>query len=383
MTGAAAEIHPGGGDQAMPHQGRSPPWEDTDEMISRRGYTKSRITFDMQISAESYASASTVASSAELLSRQCSEAELPEEEEEEVLSRQCSATAEQVLQEEFLKEAIRGACAECSFCVTVADPRSPDNPLIAVSEGFEVMTGFRREEILGVNCRFLNSGCSLDPATLQDLRQACKTGQPFTGVLTNRRKNGQLFLNLLDLRGLTVGRTHTGEDIWFLVGIQADVSCIADGEMPNHLPELKQVANAIRTRITSDFGVSRGRGSPATGICACRSSEGFQWREGAHLVRPSSRRGGTFGEASTSESTRLEKAVCAAVHQEDSCSHLSVLKRAALVTPPGWPGAALLGALGHAAFSEAAPSPCHARGLSSAAQALLMLIVIGLKYTSS
>lgn len=344
-------------------------------MSSRRGYTKSQRT-----SAESYASASTVAS-LELLSRQCSEAELPEvEEEEDVLSRQCSATAEQVLQEELLKEAVRGACAEFSFCVTVADPRSPDNPLIAVSEGFEAMTGFRREEILGVNCRFLNSGCSLDPVTLQDMRHACKTGQPFTGVLINRKKNGQLFLNLLDLRGLTVGRTHTGEDIWFLVGIQADVSCIADGEMPNHLPELKQVANAIRSRITSDFASPV---SPATDICACRSFEGFQWREGAHLVRPSSRRGGTSGEASTSESKRLEKAGSAAVYQEDSGSHLSVLKRAALVTPPGWPGAALLGALGHAAFSEAAPSACHARGLSSAAQALLMLTVVGLRYTGS
>jgi hypothetical protein len=287
------------------------------------------------------------------------------------------------LEEEMLKEAVRGACAEFSFCVTVADPRSPDNPLIAVSEGFEIMTGFRREEILGVNCRFLNSGCSLDPVTLQDLRQACETGQPFTGVLTNRRKNGQLFLNLLDLRGLTVGRTHTGEDIWFLVGIQADVSGTADGKMPSQLPELKQVANEIRTRITSDFGVSPGRGTPAADICTHRSFEDFQWREGAHLGKPSSRRVSISAKAPTLESKGPAKAESAVVHQEDNGNHLSVLKRAALVPPPGWPSAALLGVLGHAAFSEPAPTASHPRELSTAAQALLMLIVIGMEYTGA
>ncbi|CAK0834398.1 unnamed protein product [Prorocentrum cordatum] len=297
------------------------------------------------------------------------DARLPDE---EMLSRQCSATAQQVLEEEVLKEAVRGACATCSFCVTVADPRSPDNPLIAVSEGFEVMTGFRREEILGVNCRFLNSGCSMDPVTLQDLRQSCETGQPFTGVLTNRRKNGELFLNLLDLRGLAVGRTHTGEDIWFLVGIQADVTCTEEGELPSQLPKLKQVADAIRARIASDFGALPGWD---TRTADRRIFEDFQWRGGAHLGQPPSRRGSIFREVSTPE-----KVGNAVAHHQDSGNHLSVLKQSALVRPPGWPCAALLGALGHAGMSRFAPTACHAGELSSAAQALLMLILTGLKY---
>ncbi|CAK0839728.1 unnamed protein product [Prorocentrum cordatum] len=169
--------------------------------------------FLTQISAESLASASTG-----------------------VTSRQCTAEADvlaqQVLEEEALREAVSAACVECSFCVTVADPRLPDFPLIAVSRGFEAMTGFRSEEILGVNCRFLSCDCGLDLATVAGLRRACSTGQPFTGVITNRKKSGELFLNLLDLRGLTVGRTHTGEDLWYLVGIQADVSHLPEAEQP-------------------------------------------------------------------------------------------------------------------------------------------------------
>jgi hypothetical protein len=197
--------------------------------------------FKLQVSGGSLASASTAPTMKELMSRQCTEIDI---------------MAQQVLDEEAVKDAIASACAECAFCVSVADPRLPDKPLIAVSEGFEVMTGFRRCEILGVNCRFLNSGCNLDPAVLADLRHASETGAPFTALLTNRRKNGQFFLNLLDLRGLTVARTSSGEDLWFLVGIQADVSHLADDEIENledNLPALKEVAGIIRQRITESL----------------------------------------------------------------------------------------------------------------------------------
>lgn len=41
----------------------------------------------------------------------------------------------------------------------------------------------------------------------------------------NRRKTGELFVNLLDLRGLRVAKdAETGEDIWYLVGSLVDSS---------------------------------------------------------------------------------------------------------------------------------------------------------------
>ena len=151
--------------------------EDSDEL----NMANDGSAFRMQTSAESCASASTAPTIGDLLSRQCTEAE---------------AAARRVLEEESIKEVVRGACAECSFCVSVSDPRLTDCPLIGVSEGFEVITGFRREEILGFNCRFLNQGCYLNQRTLMELRQACRTGQPFTAVLTNRRKNAISYGNI-------------------------------------------------------------------------------------------------------------------------------------------------------------------------------------------
>merc|ERR1719160_2291920 len=41
------------------------------------------------------------------------------------------------------------------FSVTVADPSEPDCPLVACSIGFTSLTGYRVQEIVGRNCRFL------------------------------------------------------------------------------------------------------------------------------------------------------------------------------------------------------------------------------------
>eukprot|EP00434_Breviolum_minutum_P033178 symbB.v1.2.029357.t2/scaffold3204.1/size61260/2 len=115
----------------------------------------------------------------------------------------------QVVRESSIRSAIRVAVADRQVSVSVADPRSPDAYLIAVSDHFETMTGYGRSEILGKNCRFLNAGCKVNQGDLLRLRTAVKTGESFTGVLENRKKSGELFLNLLDLHGLTVARNHS------------------------------------------------------------------------------------------------------------------------------------------------------------------------------
>eukprot|EP00438_Fugacium_kawagutii_P023043 Skav233276 [mRNA] locus=scaffold3673:36406:41580:- [translate_table: standard] len=166
---------------------------------------------------------------------------------------------------------------ECKFCVTVANPQSEDSPLIAVSEEFETMTGYSRNEILGVNCRFLNQGVDMNPQDRTDqwsdlpslrfqqlrfqqdlvhLREASATGAPFTAILPNRKRSGELFLNLLDVRGLTVARRNakTGEELWYLIGIQADVSELGEEQVPDdHFAELQMMSDFIRDRIIKEL----------------------------------------------------------------------------------------------------------------------------------
>jgi len=102
--------------------------------------------------------------------------------------------------------------------LSVANPAYFDCPLIGCSTGFEKMTGYSKSEIHGMNCRFLNQGLTLDMSARLRLREAATYGHEFIGVLTNVRKTGESFLNLLHMCSLTVGG-HV-----YIIGVQADVT---------------------------------------------------------------------------------------------------------------------------------------------------------------
>jgi len=172
--------------------------------------------------------------------------------------------ASRVVGETSIKEAIRAAVEQGTswaeavedgnFCVSIADPNADDIPLIAVSKKFETITGYFASEVLGKNCRFLNAGCSCDPVNLANLRAACASGAPFTAILENRRKSGELFLNLLDMRGLTVARNpSTGEDLWYLVGIQVDVTHADMLDVHANLAEIHAITSGIRAGLVEEL----------------------------------------------------------------------------------------------------------------------------------
>lgn len=168
-------------------------------------------------------------------------------------------TVRAILSRDTLEKVARKAVSDFNFCVSIADPRGLDCPLIAVSTEFEEMTGFKSDEILGVNCRFLNYGCNLDPDVIMNLRHASFTGSPYTSILHNRKKSGEKFMNLLALRGLTVATNPgSGEELWFLIGLQADVTSlmVEHEEIPQyHLARLEQVTNSLRTEIAKELSL--------------------------------------------------------------------------------------------------------------------------------
>ena len=55
--------------------------------------------------------------------------------------------------------------------ITIADARLPDQPLIYANEGFERMTGYTVDDVLGRNCRFLQ-GPLTHPADVAAIRAA-------------------------------------------------------------------------------------------------------------------------------------------------------------------------------------------------------------------
>jgi PAS domain S-box-containing protein len=80
----------------------------------------------------------------------------------------------------------------------LSDPNQPDNPLVFVNRAFEELTGYAEEEVLGLNCRFLQ-GAETDRAVVAEVGRALAAKVDVAVELYNYRKNGTGFWNALYL----------------------------------------------------------------------------------------------------------------------------------------------------------------------------------------
>lgn len=82
--------------------------------------------------------------------------------------------------------------------ITIADATRSDLPLIFVNDEFCDLTGYKREESLGRNCRFLQ-GKETDEETVVRIREAINAEEPVTVELRNYRKDDSMFWNRLTI----------------------------------------------------------------------------------------------------------------------------------------------------------------------------------------
>lgn len=115
-----------------------------------------------------------------------------------------------------LKERALSAVAEG---ITISDNLQPDNPIIYANSGFEKLTGYRIEDVLGKNCRFLQ-GPDTDPGTVKEIREAVHEQRECTVEILNYRKDGTPFWNRLSI---TPVRDADG-NVTNYIGIQSDIT---------------------------------------------------------------------------------------------------------------------------------------------------------------
>lgn len=89
-----------------------------------------------------------------------------------------------------------GVMAGSRVALIVTDPTAPDNPITYVNTAFERLTLYRRDEVVGHNCRFLQ-GEGTDPADVAQIRAGLARGEDFVVTLTNHRADGSRFRNQL------------------------------------------------------------------------------------------------------------------------------------------------------------------------------------------
>ncbi|WP_299959473.1 EAL domain-containing protein [uncultured Modestobacter sp.] len=114
---------------------------------------------------------------------------------------------------------LQRALAAVGTGVTVVDLRLPDQPLVYVNPAFEQLAGYPAAEVLGRNCRFLQSP-DTDPAAVARIRAAIADGAEVREVLLNVRADGSTWWNECHL---TPVADATGTVVQY-IGIQADVT---------------------------------------------------------------------------------------------------------------------------------------------------------------
>ncbi len=115
--------------------------------------------------------------------------------------------------------------------ITIADARRKDTPLIYVNEGFEKLTGYTSEEVIGKNYQVL-FGADTGQPEIASLRAAIAKGQGCVVTLRNYRKDGTMFWSQL-----SISPVHNAQGaLTHFIGIQKDAS---DRKLlENHLSDL-------------------------------------------------------------------------------------------------------------------------------------------------
>ena len=103
--------------------------------------------------------------------------------------------------------------------ITLSDPDLPDNPIIYANAAFELLTGYPREKVIGLNCRFLHKD-DRDQPGLDEIRLALIEKRTTTVMLRNYKMDGTLFYNRFTLKPIW---DKNGNLVYFL-GIQHDIS---------------------------------------------------------------------------------------------------------------------------------------------------------------
>ncbi|KAG5934015.1 hypothetical protein E4U53_000792 [Claviceps sorghi] len=120
---------------------------------------------------------------------------------------------------------------DCSVALVLCDLELPDEPIVYVTDAFCDLTGYSKPEILGRNCRFLQSNNhspkgnstvateTLPKTATSRMRLAVDARKEIQINVVNYRKNGQAFNNLLSIIPLTLDDSGYQYAVGFAVEI--------------------------------------------------------------------------------------------------------------------------------------------------------------------
>jgi PAS domain S-box-containing protein len=117
-----------------------------------------------------------------------------------------------------------------------------------VNPSFEQVTGFRREEVIGMNPRVLKSG-QQDAAFYKELWDTISSGRVWQGLLSNRKKSGEIFWEKATITPIRDG----GGSVAGYVAVKQDVSKEHELEARLRQAQKMEAIGTLAGGIAHDF----------------------------------------------------------------------------------------------------------------------------------
>ncbi|MGJ7519382.1 histidine kinase famiy protein [Variovorax sp. LT1P1] len=130
----------------------------------------------------------------------------------------------------------------------VTDPRQEDNPIIFANRAFLSMSGYRNDEILGHNCRFLQ-GPGTSRAAVKEIAEAVADRREISIELLNYRKDGSSFWNALYVSPVF----NEDKEVVYYFASQLDVSRRRDAEEALGQAQKMEALGQLTGGISHDF----------------------------------------------------------------------------------------------------------------------------------
>jgi len=124
-------------------------------------------------------------------------------------------------------------------CIVISDMTIPGNPMLYVNPEFCRVTEYAKLEVLGRNCRFLQ-GPKTEPQSVAVIQDTLRRGVDCHVKITNYKRSGDLFINLLTMRPVH----DTNGVLRFCIGVQFEVQH-SDPTLKQRLARLSKMVSLL------------------------------------------------------------------------------------------------------------------------------------------
>lgn len=150
-----------------------------------------------------------------------------------------------ISQSDLPKASVMALIENSPIASVVSNPRLPDNPIVAVNDAFQQLTGYDRSFIVGRNCRFL-AGKATEPWLTEEIRRGVRQQRSVLVEILNYKKDGTAFQNAVLVAPLF---DEEGELEYFLgsqVEIDADAPSLAKARRMRAVEIVKDLSKRQR-----------------------------------------------------------------------------------------------------------------------------------------